>query len=313
MVERYKKKLCLLYVAILTCALYFLYYFFYLFFLLGNIRKVHPNISYSLEPIYSQTGLKVDLFSQANNIPKNCHDREGKKITYLILHYTAGCYKGTISHFMTSDFNAHYVITQKEKHIKPGYIVRLAPEKFMTRHAGQSYWGAATDLNFESIGIEHVNKGIIMHNKSEHWVPFDEKQMEASGILVRDIAKYHNIKPQNILAHADIAFQRKSDPGPLFPWGMLYHKYGVGAWLTDEEQKQVSFEKVSLNSFLGLLKRYGYNVDTSQDVSTQKNKSAIWAFQAHFSKNLKPELCTGIPDENDLKWIVGLLKKYIDA
>lgn len=285
----------------------------YIFF-----SEMYNGISYLSDQIYTQEGKKVDLSSKASKVIKNCHSRNEKSIQYIILHYTVCDYKVTSSIFIKDPedkgLGIHYLITEREKNVNPGEIIRLAPEKFMVKHAGQdSRWGNTVNLNFESIGIENVNKGfIVLPNKSRRWFAFDEKQMDTCAILVRDIAKAHNIKPQNILAHADVAPGRKSDPGPLFPWGVFYHKYGVGSWLTDEEIKKASLEKVSLNSFLDLLKKYGYNVDPSQNVSVRQNKSAIWSFQAHFSKNQKPELCTGVPDQDDLVWIVGLLKKYID-
>ncbi|WP_339044385.1 hypothetical protein [Cardinium endosymbiont of Tipula unca] len=42
--------------------------------------------------------------------------------------------------------------------------------------------------------------------------------------MSREIVQLYNIPPQNVLGHQDIAPNRKSDPGPLFPWPELYHK-----------------------------------------------------------------------------------------
>lgn len=297
--------------------IYFFYNFFIANYILEKTNEVYGEVPYSFDRIYTQNGKKVDLSSKAINVINNCYSREGKSIKYIILHYTVGHYKNALcflAKVKSHNLGIHYLITEREKNVNSGEIIRLAPEKFMVKHAGQdSRWGNTINLNFESIGIENVNKGFIfLPDKSKRWFIFDEKQMDACAILVRDIAQFYNIKPQNILAHADVAPRRKSDPGPLFPWGVFYHKYGVGAWLTDEEIKNASLEKVSLDSFLDLLKKYGYNVDPSQDVSIRENKLAIWSFQAHFSKNQKPELCTGVPDQDDLIWIVGLLKKYIN-
>ncbi len=80
-------------------------------------------------------------------------------------------------------------------------------------HAGRSSWGGETDLNSASLGIEIVNGG---HDAG--LPPFAEAQIEAVIALCRDLAARHAIRPERILAHSDIAPQRKRDPGERFPW-----------------------------------------------------------------------------------------------
>ncbi len=53
------------------------------------------------------------------------------------------------------------------------------------------------------------------------FAPFESAQIQALIPLAKDIIARYDIKPQNVVAHADIAPQRKDDPGPRFPWREL--------------------------------------------------------------------------------------------
>ena len=64
------------------------------------------------------------------------------------------------------------------------------------------------------------------------FTPFNPTQIDALIPLAKDIIARYHIQPQNVVAHADIAPQRKDDPGPLFPWRALAQQ-GIGAWPDD--------------------------------------------------------------------------------
>ena len=64
---------------------------------------------------------------------------------------------------------------------------------------------------------------------SKYFAPFEPTQIQALIPLAKDIIARYDIKPQNVVAHADVAPQRKDDPGPLFPWEELAAQ-GIGAW-----------------------------------------------------------------------------------
>lgn len=67
------------------------------------------------------------------------------------------------------------------------------------------------------------------------------------------------------------------DPGILFPWGTLYTNYGIGAWLTKEEQtidgimqynpEEPLPDKVSLSFLSRHLKKYGYDIQETNIVT----------------------------------------------
>lgn len=111
-----------------------------------------------------------------------------------------------------------------------------------------------------------------------------------------------------MVAHADIAPQRKDDPGPLFPWQQLAQQ-GIGAW---PDEQRVAFylngrpasEPVDPEIVLDLLSRYGYQV-TSEMTPAQK-KRVIIAFQMHF----RPQRWDGVADAQTEAIAEALLEKY---
>lgn len=99
-------------------------------------------------------------------------------------------------------------------HGKPR-IWQLVPEKIW-RHAGISFWRGATRINDTSIGIELENRGWQKSAGSKYFAPFEPAQIQALIPLAKDIIARYDIKPQNVVAHADVAPQRKDDPVRCF-------------------------------------------------------------------------------------------------
>jgi N-acetyl-anhydromuramyl-L-alanine amidase AmpD len=117
------------------------------------------------------------------------------------------------------------------------------------------------------------------------------------------------IKPTAIVGHSDIAPDRKSDPGPRFPWQYLA-QHGIGAW-PDEKTvntilKEISKEKkINIASLQDNLRLYGYNIQTTK-LLDQQSKDVIRAFQWHF----EPENTSGIPSLKTVALLEALMKKY---
>ncbi|HCS1306723.1 TPA: N-acetylmuramoyl-L-alanine amidase, partial [Salmonella enterica] len=117
-----------------------------------------------------------------------------------------------------------------------------------------------------------------------------------------------DIKPQNVVAHADIAPQRKDDPGPRFPWRELAAQ-GIGAW---PDAQRVAFylagrapyTPVDTATVLALLSRYGYEVKA--DMTAREQQRVIMAFQMHF----RPAQWNGIADAETQAIAEALLEKY---
>lgn len=155
--------------------------------------------------------------------PSPNHDARppGTPIDMLVLHYTGMPDEASALARLrdpAAEVSAHYLVAED------GTVFALVPEERRAWHAGVSHWRGMTGLNARSIGIEVVNPG-------HEWGyrPFPALQMGAVAALCRDILARHPIPPRHVLAHSDIAPDRKRDPGELFDWEGLARE-GVGLW-----------------------------------------------------------------------------------
>lgn len=105
-----------------------------------------------------------------------------------------------------AEVSAHYLVSET------GRVWQLVPEARRAWHAGAGQWGAVTDVNSRSIGIELANTGDA---------PFPAPQMATLEALMRGIMARWRISPERVIAHSDMAPARKSDPGPRFDWRRL--------------------------------------------------------------------------------------------
>jgi N-acetylmuramoyl-L-alanine amidase len=85
----------------------------------------------------------------------------------------------------------------------------------------------------------------------------------------------HPIPARNVVAHADVAPDRKQDPGELFDWQFLAGR-GIGLWTDDVAPP---------GDLAGDLAAIGYDVSLPM-------AAVISAFQRHFL----PDNVTGEPD-----------------
>jgi N-acetylmuramoyl-L-alanine amidase len=139
----------------------------------------------------------------------------------LVLHYT-GMVDGpaalTRLRDPASQVSAHYMVEED------GTVFALVPEEKRAWQAGRSWWRGDEDLNSRSIGIEIVNGG------HDYGLPhYPDVQIVAVIELCRGILSRWPIPQNRIVAHSDIAPDRKEDPGELFPWKRL-SEAGIGFW-----------------------------------------------------------------------------------
>jgi N-acetylmuramoyl-L-alanine amidase len=191
----------------------------------------------------------------------NQDDRpEGMPIDMLVLHYT-GMRSGAEAIARLRDpaarVSSHYVVEED------GTVFRLVDEHRRAAHAGVSFWRGHTALNARSIGIEIVNPGHEWGYRA-----FPALQMAAVCDLCLDILARHSVPPRNVVAHSDIAPDRKQDPGELFDWEGLARN-GVGLWPADDPPAPDETDT------LPLLGAIGYRTDLPLPV-------LVTAFQRHW-------------------------------
>ncbi len=179
-----------------------------------------------------------------------------RKPNYVILHHTSDDTVDEALRTLADPFkkvSAHYLIA------RDGRIIQLVDERARAWHAGVSKWGADTDLNSASLGIELDNNG----NE-----PFPDAQISALLRLLVDIEERYRIPVANFLGHADIAPGRKVDPSRYFPWKTLAD-HGFGLWC----DPPFAQPPVPVDEALEL-RALGYDTD---DIA-----AAVRAFKLHF-------------------------------
>ncbi len=150
------------------------------------------------------------------------------RIKVLVIHYTADDFDSSLATLTDKQVSSHYLVPA----VPPRYngkprIWQLVPEQELAWHAGISAWRGATRLNDTSIGIELENRGWQKSAGVKYFAPFEPAQIQALIPLAKDIIARYHIKPENVVAHADIAPQRKDDPGPLFFPGSNWRSRGL--------------------------------------------------------------------------------------
>lgn len=139
----------------------------------------------------------------------NHNDRRGQQVALVVIHATnmASCAAARARLCdPVAEVSAHWLIAED------GTTEALVPEDRRAWHAGAGSWQGAGDVNARSIGIELANP---MDR------PFPEPQMAALEALLRAILGRWDLGPEAVIAHSDIAPDRKDDPGPRFDWARL--------------------------------------------------------------------------------------------
>ncbi len=213
--------------------------------------------------------------------PSPNHDARDGPISFLILHYT-GMLTASAALDRLCDpvakVSSHYLVEED------GTVWRLVDESRRAWHAGISYWRGHTALNGRSIGIEIANPG------HEHgYAAFPAAQMQAVAELCRDVLGRHPIAARDVVAHSDVAPDRKEDPGEKFDWRYLAQR-GVGIWPRDDS------DPVPPPSVRATLAAIGYRTDL--DLPT-----LLRAFQRHW----RPKVITGEADAVTRALLAGVL------
>ena len=223
------------------------------------------------------------------------------RVQFIILHYTAIDQPTSLKVLSQQGVSSHYLVGDQN----PIQVWQLVDEQRMSYHAGLSEWKGYSRLNASSIGIEIVNLGYKDTPAGREYVPFPSAQIDRVIALVKDIAARHQIRPEYILGHSDIAPQRKSDPGPLFPWKRLADA-GLIPWpAADDVIQRISAYENQLPDikwFQEKLMQYGYTVPQNGLLDTP-TRNVLIAFQSKY----RPEKFDGQPDAQTAAILESLL------
>jgi N-acetylmuramoyl-L-alanine amidase len=250
--------------------------------------------------------------------PSPNFDARTRPIDLVVLHYTgmqdaetalarltdaepvAGKYPGPWQSFdVVADaplpqVSAHYVVDEA------GRIYSLVPEEHRAWHAGASSWEGEGDVNARSIGVEIVNGG------HDFGLPeFPDAQIEAVISLLNGIFKrWPQLTPARVLAHSDIAPERKLDPGEKFPWRRLAEA-GVSVW-----PKPIPFHPEPGADRVGRVQQQlvaiGYGVEMN-DVMDEATRAALRAFQRRF----RPDKIDGLIDDETQMLLTSLAQASV--
>lgn len=149
--------------------------------------------------------------------PNHGERRGGARPDMVVIHYTAMASAAASCARLcdpAAEVSAHWLVDLD------GAVTRLVPEELRAWHAGAGRWGAVTDVNSRSIGIELQNTGAH---------PFPEAQVRALERLLEGIMARWAIPPERVIGHSDMAPARKADPGPRFDWRRLALS-GLSVW-----------------------------------------------------------------------------------
>ena len=227
------------------------------------------------------------------------HDaRAGDAVDILLLHYT-GMASGIAAQqrlcAADATVSSHYLV------FEDGEIIQLVRETRRAYHAGVSSWQGASDINSRSIGIEIVN------GSHDFGCPdFPSPQIDPVIRLCRDIQLRWPIPQDRVLAHSDVAPERKRDPGEKFPWRVL-HTSGIGLWIEPEPISDgitltLGDRSDGIVQLKTALREHGYAVDSTDRFDTALQDVVI-AFQRHF----RPQHIDGIADLSTLRTLDRLL------
>lgn len=216
-------------------------------------------------------------------------------LRYVVLHYTGmATAQQAIDRLCqpAAEVSAHYVIEEN------GIITQLVAEDKRAWHAGKSCWRGISDINSASIGIELVNPG-----HQHGYRPFSAVQINSLIPLLHAIIARHAFDPKTcILAHSDVAPERKEDPGELFPWNLLAAE-GLGLSVEDVAITRDPQSVTDLD-VQKLLAAIGYDCPQSGDYD-RTTRAALLAFQRRYH----PENLTGTPERETLRRLLSIAQQ----
>jgi N-acetylmuramoyl-L-alanine amidase len=216
----------------------------------------------------------------------------------IVLHYTGmRSGEGALARLCdpAAKVSAHYLVEED------GRVFTLVAEERRAWHAGKAFWRGERDINGCSVGIEIVNPGHQYGYRA-----FPDVQVGAVIGLVDEIRGRWTIPDEHLLGHADVAPDRKEDPGELFPWKRLVEA-GHGLWAEPAAAPGAPLaegdEGAGVFALQAGLTRLGYDSAPSgaYDAATA---AIVRAFQRHW----RQACVDGIADGETRARLIALLR-----
>ena len=177
-----------------------------------------------------------------NAFPLQHFNERQEPVEMLVFHSMAHNAVEGITRLNELKLSSHYIIDFD------GTIWQCVDERKRAWHAGVSCWQGLTDINSRSVGIEICHKSLGQS-------AFHRRQIKSLIHLSRDIINRWHISPDKIVAHSDIAPDRKADPGKAFPWQELAAA-NIGIWYGARFSEETDIAK--------MLSFVGYDVSSEQ-------------------------------------------------
>lgn len=176
-------------------------------------------------------------------------------VQMLVIHSMAHDAVEGINRLDELELSSHYVVDFD------GTVYQCVDESKRAWHAGVSSWRGLDDINSRSVGIEVCHRSLGQS-------AFNHRQIKSLITLCQQITDRWHIAPEMIVAHSDIAPDRKPDPGKAFPWQQLAAE-GIGIWYGSRFSDE--------NDVAKMLSKIGYNTSTPQFV-----QASAYAFCRRF-------------------------------
>jgi len=195
----------------------------------------------------------------------------GVRPAFVILHYTEMPLAAARDRLCdpAAEVSAHWLIAAS------GAAEALVAEEMRAWHAGVSAWRAHDNLNDISIGIELDNPGPPGGSP-----PFPEPQMATLEMLLAEIMERWAIPPENILAHSDVAPDRKVDPGAKFDWRRLARR-DLSVWVDPEPSGPPAEDAATVAAFQRAASAIGYRLEETGAMD-DPTRAVLTAFQRRF-------------------------------
>ena len=233
------------------------------------------------------TGLKINTTYTATS--------QDSRVQFLIIHFTTVNLPSSLKTLTQGPVSSHYLVSERQGSV-PATVYQLVDKNRRAYHAGVSSWKGATALNASSIGIEIVNLGgqKAANGLGLNFQDFQAEQIDRVVELVKQIVVRHQIKPERILGHSDIAPTRKNDPGPKFPWKRLADE-GLIPWpdakAVAERKAAYDLTLPSVTWFQEKLVKHGFTLPATGE-QDKLTTDIISAFQQKY----RPARFDGLPD-----------------